>query len=606
MPKVPVPNQPSFVFNYHLFTINMSGSVTNHKHKVGTMYVHGNTIRGTQTVVGIPVVWTGFTHKGRIFMHGYFLTAYAPFATTRFRIPLIVSIWKLYLGHCNVIATATETQQDTVVYATTDIETEYIKPTWVMIDSGADAMETMYGHFEMHRISETRHLITPIIRVINVISKVYTRVRNKWKNLRSYISSHVATPTQYKNSKVRVRVPTVEQVGHFSLIARTITPIYEKAAKFTVELLSPTIVKTYKLSVHLVNSTIQRTIKLSVTLFNPILKGVHKLTTSLQSGINHTHKVKVDVGNPIIHTRHKLSIHVIHPVIESLHKLKVYAGACSIEKVLGFIQWLLSGHKIEQHSKFDFKSQQVVRQAGLRISGAQIIKGWLRAWINLQSIRVLKLLNIRAHNGVSEKALLKIHSAESIYRFDSTVTVYVEYMKRMQRLLFNYTIKTEEIDLNIDVIPGLAERFVRFQPVNVPQVKWLNIMITVLHSETLSYLNFIADEVVRDKELYISVHWPETVSLLQWYLHGGSVSNDGYGNEVIFDLGEADDGSSGEHTIPPIPSRQWSGGYVEDPFKGLGYKPTEESTGYNSPSVESWLSGSKMYWANPTKPFREE
>jgi hypothetical protein len=87
--------------------------------------------------------------------------------------------------------------------------------------------------------------------------------------------------------------------------------------------------------------------------------------------------------------------------------------------------------------------------------------------------------------------------------------------------------------------------------------------------------------------------------IVQWYLMGGRVSNEGFGNEVIFDLGEV----SPIGPIPPVPGINWGGGYVEDPFKGAGYVPSEENTGFDSPSADQWVRNVRMYWNNASEPF---
>lgn len=604
MPKVPVPNQPTFVIGYNPFTINIHGSVTNNKHKVGTMYVHGNIIQGTQILLGIPIRWTGFSQKGRIFVHGYFLTAYTPFASTRFRIPLIVSIWKMYLGHCNVVATMTETQQDTTVYACCSTETEYIKPTWVLIDSGKEADESMYGHFGVYEISHTRHLLAPVAFIAEIIHKLIARTRDKWSNLHYTIKAQPSVPNKQGISKIRARVMTGVNEFKFGLTVGILNPLYEKY-KLTARIVSPVINNTYSFIVDLVNSTLSNTYKMSVHLINPAFNLAYKMKVMLHDKFERKIKLSTHTVKQMLEAAPKFKVRPEKPLIESLHRLKVSVKPRSINRLLGFIEWLISGSKIEQTSKIDFKSQKSEKDTRVKMGTIAVLRGQLRTWLQAQTVKVNKMLSMNTSEGIERKSVMKIHSSESISSYNSFVAMCVKSMENEKKLLFNYTTHEEDVDLTIDTLPLLEDRTISFRPTNVPQMRWLNVLVTVLKTETLAYINYIIDEAVKEPEVRVSMHKQEVISLLQWYVHGGFVSNDGTGNEVIFDLGEADDGSGPGGTIPPIPSRQWFGGYVEDTFKGVGYKPVENSTGYVSPGVDSWLSGSKMYWSKPTEPFQE-
>ena len=606
MPKVPIPNQPAFVFNYNLLTINMSGSVVNKKSKVATLYVHGNVIRGTQTILGIPVVWTGFSHKGRIFVHGYFLTPYTPFASTRFRIPLIVSIWKLYLGCCNVIANMTETAQNTTVYASTEIETESLKPTWVQLSTGMESLDSMTGHFSISNIAHNRHTMAAAIAPVSRPVKFAVSLTGIWKSLRY---------------KLFTRPLPMEQAKIAHAHADLLPTVQEKQARIKAHVAVRTITGTWKLSLSLVSSLITGIHKVSASIARSLITGLHKVSAkTATSALKQKHrmgvklrqpnalritKLSIHLIRPVAQCLTKVQVHVVEPVIQSLHRLKVHIQPKFLEGLLGRIQWLLAGRNISQSGLTKFTTTKLTQKSTIQVTGRGYEGGKFRVGIQLLAQRVARLLHIHTSDRAQQNGRLVIHNSQIKGDSKQYLMLSAESVERTMGLHLNYTTIEEWIDLNIDVIPGLAERYVLMKPVEVPQVRWLNLLVTVLNTETLSFIRFAIDELVQDPTVRISMFDHEVVSLLQWYIHGGLVNNDGYSNEVIFDLGEADDGSGGGGTIPPIPSRQWSGGYVEDPFKAVGYEPTTNSTGYVSPKVTNWVSGSKMYWSKSTEPFQE-
>lgn len=607
MPRVPIPNQPVFTFNYNLITINMRGSVVNKKNKVATLYAHGNVIRGTQTITGIPVVWTGFTHRGRIFIHGYFLTPFTPFASTRFRIPFIVYIWKVYTGYCNVIATMTETVQDTFTTASVETDLDMLKPTWVQLDSGIESDDYMTGHFDVNTLERTQHTMSTAIRPIVKTPKLRVAIVYMWREILRKLRVHPLPVLQEKELVTKVSPLPVEQDKKAVTKVSLLPVMQEKKAYFIVHLGNQVIQGTFKLSVNLVTSLITKTSKLSVKLVNPIIHRVYKLSSKLVNPcierIGKLSAVLVDsnLSKPI-----KVLVHLTDPYLQALHRLKVHVLPVYIEGIFGRIQWLIHGHKITQYGDTTFTANKMSQSAAVRAEGRAYSNGKFKIGMKILAEKVMHLLHIRGREGLNDKSILHVHGSQ----IEGTVTSYIhtvaESLYQDARLLLNYTTREEPVEVNIDVIPGLAHRQLEVKPVDAPQVKWLNILVTVLHTETLTFIKFAIDEMAQDTTVRISMFEHEIISLLQWYIHGGVVSNEGYGNEVIFDLGEPDDGS-GESggTIPPIPSRQWSGGYVEDPFKGVGYEPTSTSTGYVSPRVTDWLSGSKMYWGQATKPFQE-
>jgi hypothetical protein len=87
--------------------------------------------------------------------------------------------------------------------------------------------------------------------------------------------------------------------------------------------------------------------------------------------------------------------------------------------------------------------------------------------------------------------------------------------------------------------------------------------------------------------------------LLQWFLHRIDVSNEGYSQEIVYDLGTVPPVGP----LPPTGDESWTGGYVDYPFKGMGFASSAQSDGYASPEAEDWIKNAKMFWDKETGIF---
>ena len=601
MPKVPIPNQPSFVFSYTALTINIRGAVVNNKNKMAAVHVYGRLLSGTRSISLIPLHWTGLSHKGRIFLHGYFLTAYTPFAATRFRIPLIVSIWKIYLGYCNVVANMTETLAEVAVRANSDIELDSLSTSYIQFDDGADSYDSLVGHFEVVNVSGTRHVMSTTLEEKTKGAKLMAwPILNMKKALYTAFNLPIISDKKFK---------------------ATINPQPIERTRITKFGVHPSILmgKMHRLYAHIVEHILDKTHKMHAHVSVSSVEKQHKMTAhGLQNQVTHIGKLSTSLIRQRTEHIGKGLLHLHRRSIIALHRTKVHVVEKYIEGILGYIRWLISRHPITSISSAKVRLSRMEQAASVKSTLHSSVSSKAMLALNILTKQVSKLLKVQAVN-MKDSRTLQAHtqsiSSKSIVSAigtgwqeikDKLINVVpAPLLSQDSGLRFNYTNREESIDVSFNTLPLLAERSMLFKPVDVPQLKWLNIMVTVLHTETLVFINSAIAELVNETTVRVSTFGHETISLLQWYLHGGNVYTEGNGNEVIFDLGEASDGSN-IGTIPPIPSRYWSGGYVEDPFKGVGYKPSSESTGYVSPSVNKWLAGSKMYWGKATEPFQEE
>ena len=81
-------------------------------------------------------------------------------------------------------------------------------------------------------------------------------------------------------------------------------------------------------------------------------------------------------------------------------------------------------------------------------------------------------------------------------------------------------------------------------------------------------------------------------SKLQWWLQRIEISNEGYSNEIIFDLTDIDIVGP----LPPSPIEVWDGGYVDYPFQSMGTKGIQAADGYLSPEGNAWIKNVPMIW----------
>lgn len=560
---VPIPNQPVYTWQMSFSSIGMRGNVIG---TATTIPIYESVITGTQSILYIPVTYTGRDHKGRIYIHGFHLAEHSILGATRYRIPMIVRIWNYVLTGINVIANIMDMDHHVNVIATASHDTGAMHHTYLHL-----------GGIETINWIKLCFTITGIKRMIYTMYTSLPDIRRKYKvamqNLEDLIIRKFRSCTD---------IMTVERTYKTSVsnLRDTITT----RMKVGVSVLTQIIENIFKLKTDIANSDIERSFKLQVKLWG--------------SELVQTLKLSVSVLNAQLYRTIKLSVDITGKVLQGIMSYILFLlESYDVEKTLN-VHIPLAPHTREERNIIKFDATLTERISNIHSHLVQHIKtaGWTIFQL-LQSIhdRLLKMDIIQS----LKNSMISIWTAPEWLNRELAVHTKAEsFQAALNLFIHTEQFRDEKVLLEIDLMSWLGETTVKFDPTNHPRANTLNVMITVCETWVLAYLSFIPDELINHINVRMSTCSHEMSSILQWYLHGGRVSNHG-GNEVIFDLGDVDPIGP----IPPVPSRQWEGGWVEDPFKGVGYIPAADSTGYGSPSVQDWLSNVNMFWDNASEPF---
>lgn len=563
----PVPNQPVYVWQPSLSSIGIRGSV---RGTATRLPVYGNTITGTQTIMLIPVLYTKLDHRGRIFIHGFHLSTQSAIGSTRFRIPLIVRIWNFVMTGINVIANFIEVDKDIHVMATASHNT--------------GSMYHTYMHLGGIEIISWLKLCFTVTAVKKMVMVMYTNSLIIIKRAKMFISDFVGVLMTKLNLKVNTNIADV--IKRSTLAVNPVRGEVTRIIKTSANVVISNIKRVASLLVYIANSQLFKTAKMSVKLWMNSLFHVSKMT-----------------------------VRTINTKLEQTIKLSVDLTGQVLTGIMAYIKFLLEGYNVEhilyvrslagQHIKnrlhlIHINTLEYTARINVVVKTVrQRIEQGLKVLVNLTKTFISSLLSFHLMRSKKDS---QIHIWNTPEKLTRNLTMHIRpeaFRSKLSVFIHTEQFRDEELLVEMNPISWLGETNVRFNPANQPRSTSLNVMITVCETWVLAYLNFVPDELLSGINVRMSTCSHTMSSILQWYLHGGRISNHGKGNEVIFDLGDVDPIGP----IPPVPSRQWQGGWVEDPFKGVGYIPSEDSTGYGSPSVQDWLSNVEMYWGNASDPF---
>lgn len=576
----PVPNQPVYVWQPSLSTIGMRGNI------IGTatrLPIYGNTITGTQTVMLIPVLYTGIDHRGRIYIHGFHLPAQSIIGATRFRIPMIVRIWNYVATGINVIATFIEKHAEVNLIATASHNSGAMYHTYMHL-GGIQSIGWLKLCFTITGIKRVALVMYNSFANLIYHPKLYLsdfrgRIANKVKLQVSVLRDRII-------AKLKVSTSILEITHHSLLMVSDLRDTITNKLKLSASVANNDHTRVAKLFTNVDNSDIKKTFKMLVRPWGVALTGNIKLCVrTLNTELEHTVKMSVDLVG------------------------KVLVG------IMSYIKFLLEGYGVEQkitvRSTADQNSQNMRNMIHVEVleykKQVHVLAHALRkrlahrlnTIIQLTKTLVDRLLSFQVTKSKKGSDVHIWNTPERIKRSLSVQTKAESFNAKVSLFVHTERFRDEQVLLEINPISWLGEANIKFTPANMPRAALLNVLITVCETWVLAYLNFVPDELLGAINVRMSTCSHEMSSIIQWYLHGGRISNHGKGNEVIFDLGEVDPIGP----IPPVPSRQWQGGWVEDPFKGVGYIPASDSTGYGSPSVQDWLSNVEMYWGKASDPF---
>ena len=561
----PVPNQPVYVWQPSLSAISMRGSV------VGTatlLPVYGSVITGTQSIMYIPVRYTELDHRGRVYVHGFHLPVQSILGATRFRIPLIVRIWNYVLTGINVIAT--------VITANDRVE--------VIANSSHTTGDMYHAYMHMGGIETTDWL--KLCFTITGIKRLIFTIFNHTYTLKQGVKLRVSTLLRDIINKVRISANILQVKTHFTLMVSNV--LDEIIRKFTMQarVRNQDYVRIAKMLAKAATVDLLDSITLHVRLWSVELEAMFKASAK-----------------------------IVEPRLEAMFKLSVDLTGKVLTGIMSYIQFLLEGYDVEHtigvHSTasqniqnmknmIHVEAQTHKKEVAVKAHAVRRdIKANIWTIIQLTASAFQKLLSFSLMQSLKNTALRIWSAPEKIKRILDVHTKAEQFRAKTMLFIHTEQFRSEEVLLEINPISWLGEAYVKFNPDNLPRASRINVMITVCETWILAYLNFVPDELLGEINVRMSTCSHEMSSIIQWFIHGGRISNYGKGNEVIFDLGDVDPIGP----IPPVPSRQWQGGWVEDPFKGVGYVPADNSTGYGSPSVQDWLSNVQMYWNNASDPF---
>lgn len=561
----PVPNQPVYVWQPSLSAINMRGSV------VGTatlLPVYGSVITGTQSIMYIPVRYTGLDHRGRIYVHGFHLPVQSILGATRFRIPLIVRIWNYVLTGINVIAT--------VITANDRVE--------VIANSSHTTGELHHAYMHMGGIETTDWL--KLCFTITGIKRLIFTMFNHTYTLKQGVKLRVSTLLRDIINKVRISANILQVKTHFTLMVSNVLDEIIRKFNMQARVRNQDHVRIAKMLAKAATVDLLDSITLHVRLWSVELKALFKASAK-----------------------------IVEPHLEAMFKLSVDLTGKFLTGIMSYIQFLLEGYDVEHtigvHSTasqnvqnmknmIHVEAQTHKKEVAVRAHAVRRdIKENIWTIIQLTASAFQKLLSFSLMQSLKNTALRIWSAPEKIERILDVHTKAEQFRAKTTLFIHTEQFRSEEVLLEINPISWLGEVYVKFNPDNLPRASRINVMITVCETWILAYLNFVPDELLGEINVRMSTCSHEMSSIIQWFIHGGRISNYEKSNEVIFDLGDVDPIGP----IPPVPSRQWQGGWVEDPFKGVGYVPADNSTGYGSPSVQDWLSNVQMYWNNASDPF---
>lgn len=637
---VPVPNQPLYVWPIRASAIFSRGFVRGNR-RLLSIGLHGHILLGgSQSIVAMyPSISSNIANK--IFMYGYPLYTWfgrTPYGGTRYRILFIVWIWNYIVSNINVIARTGGVDQYVGICATSTIDTSSLNLTHFLVPH-IDLDQVGYVAYTTDRLHRYRCVLATAVESsfstkLSLITKLYNSNENTAKVL---IDTHRGYIKKLAKLQVSSVFPELSRIYKVAISSRSIVdqvaklrvaPYISEISRTLSLLVNPSRVqynRHHKVQVHAYPIHTERSLKLHMAVPPVYLDQSVKIHANmLRPYQERTIKIIASTLKPYHERMAKVMVDTL-PIHERVIKFIVHPVPNEIEKVMAFISTNLASHfhsdRMHIHSylgvqpKTSVNVYSYLKKTEKAVDLLATLRELTNQYVDLDLLAE-RHLHERRKAMLSTVALHQTHKiipaiAEHKDRVMVTGSM-LEPKKERKEMVYHVHPYEERFNVHmnpirlldqwhrieVDVLPLLAEYKVKFFPSLAPIVEQIGVMITVCHTHVLSYLNFVPDELQEAVDVLVSTCSYTTSSLLQWYLHGNRITNEG-GNEIIFDLGEVDPIGP----IPPVPSRQWEGGYVEDPFKGISYQPTADSTGFGSPSAEKWVSNTQMWWNSTANPW---
>lgn len=532
------------------------------------MPAYAKVIAGNQQVRLLPVNMTGLDRRCRFYAHGYHLPAGTIVGSTRFRIPMLVRIWNYVLTGINIVARVERFEGQMDVFATASHSSGELNQTFLHLGG-------LQKDDWIHLCFTTTGVKKVFYTMMNLVGSPFRKVRVFIQNIPELpvriLKLLIPEPRKadYRHI-VRADVQETKLRGLNRFLADLSDPKLERTMRTNASVAKPKLEKTAKGTAQTGDPLVLRTGKMKATTMGTANNRMFKLTAKL---------LGISLTGIMSHIKYDLLIQKVQQVF-GLHTSAVL-------------------YENSKSSKVTAKTFHSYRKISVLTEATQWISGKMAHFFHLMSSKAKALLGLQLYHSRKQSILSIDMSTMQIERRMDLLSRLEEFRGKLLLFVHVEEIRDHIIELQAYILSLLGDTKIQFRPSTLPQVRSLNVMVSVCQTWLLSYLSFVPQEVIRGLDVHVSTCSHTIRHILQWYMVGGRISNQGYGNEVIFDLGQVEPIGP----IPPVPSQKWEGGYVEDPFKGVGYVPKDDTTGYASPKVEEWLGNVKMYWDEASQPF---
>lgn len=174
-------------------------------------------------------------------------------------------------------------------------------------------------------------------------------------------------------------------------------------------------------------------------------------------------------------------------------------------------------------------------------------------------------------------------------------------IQRIINVVFSSYPLTAVLYVNFDVLTIVKNTNILLDLLPLPYHYPIRAFMDLHQIDELKFLNFTFNEVNLSTKVQMTVYRVVVRALVQWFLHRGSISNEGSSNEIIFDLNAI----TPIVPQPPGVGGDWEGGYVEYPFYGMGFQSSQEASGWSSPEADRWVKNATMFWNKAQDVFDE-
>ncbi len=573
------------------------------------------TLHGTANVIP-AFIHTSGTKAPHLVVHGgVWEFAGVPSKETKSKFPIWIRVWNYIVNFVSVTAQVEHSRDIVKIYSEGVVDSGEQQVIYLVMSNNAKDNEKVWVTGTAIESQDTPFVIfriLPWLRDTVFTKAAPARILKKVKGIiRPSGNLSVARQAVLRTStivgalatkSIRFGVRTKEIVMTFNLKAsiwHQLERIVKAVARTRAQLktIVPLKIRTQREWLYLRGNMLVKTVKNSL-IAKPLLK-VFVLPPALRKVIAHTW---VSVSSPAQKAIAFIRTQTRQSTQEWKSLLQVRVRNVSLAKVVAYLKSDLSWWEV---TKKPFKIIADVPRKATRT----VMTFW-------QSIKKTRVVNVR---GAIQKAV-----RQNKLRLDINIPKVIRWLrlpllpkvKKQAKVVVPVRYKTEReskilLLTNRAVVKTLMEWGV------LASMEKANLHFVVRPYSSLYKLRIMASLNQTFARSFIAVQTSKAEAalrttfntcsyfrsgLIQWYLHRNLVSNEGFSNEIVFDLDSLDPVGP----IPPAPTEQWKGGYVDYPFKGAGQESIDDASGYLSPEGEEWVKNVKMIWSKPTDIFEGE